>query len=541
MSKSRIVAMYIRLSNEDADISKSDTKFESNSVSNQRDLLMDFISHHEDLTECNILEFCDDGYSGTNFDRPAVQRLLSKVRQREIDCIVVKDFSRFGRSYLELGDYLEQVFPFLGVRFISVNDGYDSARDKGMTAGLDIGLKNLIYDLYSKDLSQKVKIAKKAKMKKGEYIGSFAPYGYLKSKNKKNTIVVDKEAAVIVKRIFKLVVQGNNISTIAKILNGEGVPSPARHFQNNHDNKKWRKAKGNLLWYSAAIIKILRDETYTGKTVNHKREIPNVNSRSTGAVPREEWIVVPNTHEAIICEELYMQTQKIIGQVKKRKERIFDTTRVVYGKVKCGICKKSLQRSHTKIIYYLCRSNYYDENCSCFKGRIKEQLIIEILLETIRKQAQIANKSEEFILKVKQKSENEILELLQSIRKAQQYIERLNALKIEEYEKYLDGNITKNDYLKRKEKYNGEIEETTFQINKLETEYELQKLKNKESENQFVEHFKNKHEIKELSRVLIDELVDSIYVYSENEIEVVWNFRDDYVRVIEAMQGSDEM
>ena len=116
-----------------------------------------------------------NGYSGTNFERPAVQRLLTKLRQREIDCIVVKDFSRFGRSYLELGDYLEQVFPFLGVRFISVNDGYDSARDKGMTAGLDIGLKNLIYDLYSKDLSQKVKIAKKAKMKKGEYIGSFAP------------------------------------------------------------------------------------------------------------------------------------------------------------------------------------------------------------------------------------------------------------------------------------------------------------------------------------------------------------------------------
>ncbi|MCG1025396.1 recombinase family protein [Dehalobacter sp.] len=535
MNKNVSVAMYIRLSNEDADISKNDAKIESNSVSNQRDLLMDFISRHPDLADSNILEFCDDGYSGTNFERPAVQQLLTKVRQGEINCIVVKDFSRFGRNYLELGDYLEQVFPFLGVRFISVNDGYDSAKDNGITAGLDIGLKNLIYDLYSKDLSKKVKTAKTAKMKKGEYIGSFAPFGYLKAKDKKNAIVVDEEAAVVVKRIFQLAAEGNNTSAIAKILNADGVPSPARHYQKNHNNKKWRKAKGDLVWQTMAVLKIFKDETYTGKTINHKREKPDVNSMSTVAVPREQWIVVPNTHEAIISEELYLEAQKAIRQISKRKEYKIDNTRVLYGKVKCGICKKNLQRSHTKVPYYICKSNYYDENSLCFHGRTKEPMILEVLLEAIRQQAQIANKAEKLVLKAKEKSESEVAELLQSLRKAQQYLERLNALRIEEYEKYSDGKIGKDDYLKQRGMYNQEIEQTSSQISKLEADYEIQKLKNKESENQFVEHFKSKQEIKELSRDLVNELVDSIYVFGENQIEIVWNFADDYEKIMEML------
>ena len=162
----KTLAMYIRLSEEDVDLAVNDLKSESNSIGNQRSLLMDFISNHPEIADWNVLEFYDDGYSGTNFERPAIKQLLTKVRCREIDGIVVKDFSRFGRNYLELGDYLEQVFPFLGVRFISVNDGYDSAKNKGTTAGIDVGFKNLIYDLYSKDLSQKVKTAKMVKMKK---------------------------------------------------------------------------------------------------------------------------------------------------------------------------------------------------------------------------------------------------------------------------------------------------------------------------------------------------------------------------------------
>ena len=531
------LAMYIRLSDEDADLAKNDLKLESNSVSNQRNLLMNFIGNHPEISDCNVLEFCDDGYSGTNFERPAIKQLLTKVRSREIDCIVVKDFSRFGRNYLELGDYLEQVFPFLGVRFISVNDCYDSAQNKGITAGIDVGFKNLIYDLYSKDLSMKVKTGKMVKMKKGEYIGSFAPYGYLKSKDKKNAIVVDEEAAAMVKRIFKMAAGGDNTSTIAKKLNAEGIPSPAVHFQKHHNNKKWSKTKGTLVWQTMAVLKILKDETYTGKTMNHKREKPDVNSTRTAAVPREQWIVVPNTHEAIIDEDLFEQAQSAIRKISKRKEYKVDHTRILSRQVKCGICKKNLQRSHTKVPYYICKSNYFDENSLCYHGRTKEPMILEVLLEAIRQQAQIANNVEKIVLKSKTKSENEVATLIQTIRKAQQSFERLNALKIEEYEKYLEGKISKESYLKQKEKLNQEIDNTTAKISKLEAEYELLKFKNMELGNQFVEHFKGKQKIKELSREMVGELVESVYVFDEERIEIVWKFADDFEKVIEAIQG----
>jgi predicted small metal-binding protein len=163
-------------------------------------------------------------------------------------------------------------------------------------------------------------------------------------------------------------------------------------------------------------------------------------------------------------------------------------------------------------------------------------MILEVLLEAIRQQAQIANKAEKLVLKEKEKSESEVADLLQSARKAQQHLERLNALKIEEYEKYLDEKISKDDYLKQREIYNQEIEQTSSQISKLEADYELQKLKNKESENQFVEHFKKKQEIEELSRDLVNKLVDSIYVFGENQIEIVWNFADDYEKILEMIQ-----
>lgn len=532
MSKNKVVAMYIRLSNEDADISKSHTKLESNSVSNQRDLLMDFINNQEDLADSNVLEFCDDGYSGTNFDRPAVQKLLSKVRQREIDCIVVKDFSRFGRNYLELGDYLEQVFPFLGVRFISVNDGYDSGRDNGITAGLDIGLKNLIYDLYSKDISQKVKSGKLAKMKKGEYIGSFPSYGYIKDKDKKNSLVVDREAVVIVKRIFRLAAEGKTANEIAKILNLEEVLPPAKRYQQLYQNKKW-KNKDNIYWSSMAVLKILRDEIYLGKTINHKRKSDIVGSRNNVAVPKEEWVTVPNTHEAIISEKDFEEAQKIIDRDKKRKKRQAVKDRIIYSKIRCGGCKKCLLRSHTKKIYYNCGTNYYSDNDSCFNGKIYESIIMDLLLVAIRNQALLANQAEELASKSLKKYEDEVLKLSQNIRKSQAYKERLNAIKIEEYEKYLDGKIRKEEYLIKRDKLSRDIEKTDTEISNLEVAYET--LKKGKEQNEFTERFKGKHEITELNREMIDELVEAIYVYGEKEVEIVWKFSDDYGRVIDVI------
>lgn len=175
-----VIGKYIRLSQADRDTFTKEGKTESESISHQRELLQNFIQSHADLKHCRQLEFFDDGYSGTNFERPSFEKMMEKVKKGEINCIIVKDFSRFGRDYIELGDYLERIFPYLGVRFISVNDGYDSADYKGTTGGLDVVMKNIVYDYYSKDLSVKVSTAKYHKMKRGEYIGGHVPYGLKK-------------------------------------------------------------------------------------------------------------------------------------------------------------------------------------------------------------------------------------------------------------------------------------------------------------------------------------------------------------------------
>ena len=220
---SATTAKYIRLSSEDNNL-RTSGKMESNSVANQRNLLDTFISRTPELAETNIIEFCDDGWSGKNFERPAVQKMLAQVREGKIQCIIVKDLSRFGRNYLEVGNYIYYVFPFLGVRFISVNDGFDSIRPADLDS-LNTSFKNLLYDLYSRDLSRKVRKAKKFRAKRGDFLSPFAPYGYVKDPENKNRLLIDPEAAETVRRIFHLMADGKKTEQIAEILNREAVPT----------------------------------------------------------------------------------------------------------------------------------------------------------------------------------------------------------------------------------------------------------------------------------------------------------------------------
>lgn len=220
------LVMYLRLSLED-DVNAD----ESNSITNQRRIIREYISTHEDLRTMNVLEKCDDGYSGTNMNRPRMQELLTMVKEQRVDCIIVKDMSRFARNYLETGKYVEQIFPFMGIRFIAINDNYDSKDFVGGIADMDVQFKSLLYDFYSKDLSQKVSTAVMARKDKGMFIGICAPFGYLKSKDNAYELLVDEEAAAIVKRIFTLRTGGESIAGIVRMLNNEGIDTPAAYHR----------------------------------------------------------------------------------------------------------------------------------------------------------------------------------------------------------------------------------------------------------------------------------------------------------------------
>ncbi|MDD3322162.1 MAG: recombinase family protein, partial [Paludibacter sp.] len=242
----KTIALYLRLSNEDTN------EGESNSISNQRDLLRNYISTKKDLQGLEVLEFIDDGYSGATFERPALNKLL-KLTGKTIDVVIVKDFSRFGRNLIEVGNYIDQVFPFLGVRFIAVNEDYDSNNYKGSTASIDVGLKALIYEMYSRDISQKIRAVQKSKFQKGEYLCTLPLYGYMRSPNVKNKLIQNPETAPVVKRIFELACEGETPTQIAVIFNTEGVPSPYMYHKEKGTDKKrgWKLSSENTIWTNA--------------------------------------------------------------------------------------------------------------------------------------------------------------------------------------------------------------------------------------------------------------------------------------------------
>ena len=256
MQCNKMLAFYIRLSAEDADL-KSSEKAESNSVTNQRKLLRDYYEQHTELCEYEVVEFCDDGYTGTNFDRPQFMLMMEQIRRREIQAIIVKDLSRFGRDYLEVGAYLELILPLFGTRFISENDNFDSDNFIVTTGGLELALRNLINGLYSRDLSVKVRSANKTRSRRGEYRGGSAFYGYRLDPKDKHHLLVDQETAPVVVRIFEECIAGKTAAQIARALNDDDIPSPASYKEKNGEFYNGRILEEKQIWVACTVLRII--------------------------------------------------------------------------------------------------------------------------------------------------------------------------------------------------------------------------------------------------------------------------------------------
>ena len=333
MSKDYTIGIYIRLSMADEDTG-SGNKAESDSIGNQRMLINRYLDNHPTLSKYPRLEFADDGYTGTNFHRPQFTAMMEKVRHGEINLICVKDFSRFSRDYIETGNYLECTFPFMGVRFISINDGYDSDDYKGTTGGLEVVMRSIIYAAYSKDLSVKTTTAKIQMMKQGKYVGGYAPYGYVLHPEIRNKLKLDPEAAEVVRRVFDEALEGRNTSQIALGLNDDNIPTPGQYFKGKHpDKKKFSRMSEKISWTASMVYKLLTSYVYTGATVGHKRKSGGVGSRKTISQEKEDWIIVEGMHEAIVSKEEFELAQAVI----RGGERIPNGTRTItHSKALCA-------------------------------------------------------------------------------------------------------------------------------------------------------------------------------------------------------------
>lgn len=381
------IAVYMRLSKTDETVAE-----ESNSISMQRILIRKYIASH--FAECEVMEYQDDGFSGTNFNRPGVQRLLEDARNEKFDCVVVKDFSRFGRDYMEVGSYLEQIFPFLGIRFISINDHYDSGRSQGNTADLDVNFKNLLYDLYSKDLSQKVKTSLRARKEGGQYVSGNAPFGYEKAPDNRHMLVICEDEAAVVRKIFSLALQGMTSSQITKKLNLENVPTPVEF--KIRKGKTSRKPKGDkFYWSNSVICSILCNPVYTGDVEYGKTEREQVGGRNV-LKARAEWKMIRNHHAPIITREDFEEVQKSRG--KSSKKRTEGSRHPLIGKAICGCCKRNLRIKEGLNPYFTCHNRYVTglEGCvSQVNAMFLEQAVLFRLEEYLEQLAK--TESEKFV------------------------------------------------------------------------------------------------------------------------------------------------
>lgn len=523
MSKDYVIAVYLRLSLEDGGYG------ESESISNQRNLINSYISNLDEFNGCKVVEFSDDGYSGTNFNRPDVTKMLDQVKGGKINCIVVKDFSRFGRNHIEVGDYIEQILPFLGVRFIAINNGFDSKNITMQAGTLDIAFTNLINDYYSKDVSKKVTSAKQAKMRKGDYMSTTALYGYRKMKDNKNRLEIDPVSADYVRTVFALCLEGKSTGIVAQELNFQEIPTPLAYKRIIGYDRKWNIINDTNFWTRAMVWRLLRDERYVGNTISGKTKVVRVGSNKRIKQPKSEWIVVPNTHAPIISEEEFYKAQELLG-VKKERIANVAIERLFADKVKCGCCNHTMRGRHDKEHpYFFCETPKVHKS-DCVADRIYEDTLSDIVLASIRKYAEIALCADSILVQLKNQSNEDISKIIGDISVVQTEIEKTKTAKVALYESYKDGKLTRDMYIEEKSRSEDDLIRLQNFLEKLNVE--LEALRCEPKSNQFVDSFKELYALQELTPHLVNKLVANIKIRAVDDIAITWNFEDDYQRLL---------
>ena len=531
------VAMYLRLSQDDEKYDK-DFKAESNSISNQRLQIQDYIDKNEDMEL--IEEYVDDGYSGINFERPAFKKMMEDVITGNINCIVVKDLSRFGRDYIDSGRYLQRVFPSLDIRFIALNDNYDSFTASETEKNLVIPFKSFINDNYCRDTSAKVRSVCKIKRKQGQFISNYAPYGYEKDKEDKHKIVIDKEVEYVVRKIFSMKLEGYSSYSIAKHLNDNGIPSPMEHKKAKGIRYKTGFCtKAVAKWDTPAVNRILTNEVYIGTLQQGKREKINYKLDKVVSKNKSDWIEIEDNHEAIIDSHDFEIVQKLLKCDIKAKT-VGEKADLFSGLLFCKDCnaqmtKKVDKRGKTPTVYYICSS--YNKGHNCSRHSIKQEELQRTVLEMIRHYIQYLGEYESVSEKIKEMEVS--YELFQKIDKRQEYTKKSKAkfelLKSSLYQDLKEGIIAEEEFYDMREFYTNRIVESELILEKQSKE--IARLYKKSLGNQnFLADIKKYQNIGTLERGLLVRLVYKIYVLEDKKIEIQFNY-DETIEILDKLSS----
>lgn len=510
----KTLAMYMRISLEDVDKRTNSAKDESNSIRSQRRLIQKHISENKEFVGYRVLEFIDDGCTGTNFDRQGFNNMIELVKKGEIGCIIVKDLSRFGRNYIEVGDYLEHIFPFLGIRIISINDYYDSNDYSGKTSGMDIAFRNLIYDYYSKDLSKKVKSAMGLKQKDAHYL-SCVLYGYKPSESDKHQMVIDEEAAKVVRRIFAEIISGKTTTQVAKGLNDDGIPTPGQY-----KGIKYKRSQSHQ-WSHMRIHEMISNIKYTGTMVNHTRESRFIRDKSQRKCSPDEWIVRENAHEPIVTMEEFQAANEKIQRRKMSTKQILPTNDRVYV---CAYCGRKLEKANGTV--FACISHRFHEKSECVKVRFRKSIMEDVVFEALKAQLSLIKLSVRKSIPENKNKHTEIKRLLDSLFSE---ISSLDREKLELYEMYRFGDLTVEEYMEKKDRLMTKLDALKKRLSDTEEEYKnavAQDNQNQEEEKKAIIIAKTNDE---MLRSNMYEAIEKVVVYAPDKIEISWKFDDLFV------------
>ena len=527
VDKENIAVMYLRLSKEDGE------KVESNSISNQREMINAYARKNQFTI---VGEYVDDGYSGANFDRPNFKEMIKDAYDKQFDTIIVKDLSRFGRDYIEAGKYIQRIFPENGIRFISVNDNYDSKSADMNDTHLILPIKNFINDSYCRDISNKVKSSQKIKREKGDFISAFAPYGYKKSDENKNKLVVDEQAAPNIKNIFDMKLLGYSSKAIADELNHLGVLTPRKYKESQGFKcNGFQNIKGGN-WSAKAVNRIIENEVYIGNTLQGKSITLNYKNKKQIEKEKEEWIRVEDTHEAIISKEIFAIANTMLKR-DLNNSRGKDKIDIFTGMLFCKECGSSLIRRTVKYkereeIFYICSK--YNKEKSCSRHSIKEETLIKAVSKIIKTYIEF---NEKLYSKV------QLIDIDKNLKD--------NQLPILKREKAMTEELLSSLYLDLKEDVISKEEYQLFRKNYMEKltkldesiKYRLRKqedTKDKIDKNKSwiidINRYKNLSEIDRLSVVM---LIDKIFISEDKTIDIRFNHAEE-LSLLEAMVKADK-
>lgn len=529
------IAIYIRLSKEDGND-------ESLSVTNQKKIIKEYLEQYFEGDYVIVDYYIDDGLTGTDYDRPDFQRMIHDMETGKVNCIICKNLSRMFRNYSDQGYFLEKVFPMNKTRFITVSDPkVDSYLRPEAIEGLEVPINGLMNDRFAAKTSHDIRDTFATKRRKGEFIGAFAPYGYAKDPQDRNSLIIDEEAAQVVREIFKLFVyEGFSKNGIAKHLNELGIPNPAAYKRSKglkYNNPQSEKNDG--LWSSSTITSILKNRMYIGTMVQGRQTVISYKVHDKVAVPEEDWYIVENTHEPVVERETFDKAQSL----QLRDTRTAPTKKELHllaGFIRCADCKKAMTRQKTKnIVYYYCRTFRDKSKNLCTKHTIKEETVKAVTLTIIQKQIDLVETITETIEAINKAPtvQTQSTRLTAMLKLRQKELDKTTNIIDGLYGDWKSGDISRDEYKRLKSKYEIQSEQLKQTIKNIQAECDVMAEGITTDDPYLVTFLKHKN-VTNLERSILIDLVKNIYIHEGGEIEIEFNFADQHMRILEYIENN---